>query len=71
MALVNQPGPEGMGSKLRTAYCDIMLDSLFKLLNGFWIEVSLNLRIASGWQPPVSWSTQSYWQPARSAQSLA
>ena len=48
MALVDQPRSKGVGSKLRTTDEDIMLGSLFQLLNCFWSEVSLNLRLASG-----------------------
>src|SRR5512143_2838919 len=45
LALVNQPRSKGVGSKLRTTDEDIMLGNLFQLLNCFWIEVSLNLRL--------------------------
>ena len=53
MTLVDQPRPKGVGSQLRTTNVDILLDSLFQLSNGFWIEVSLDLRFASGYNSNV------------------
>src|SRR6266498_4327193 len=49
MTLVDQPCSKGVGSKLRTTYEDILFDCFFQLSNGFRIEVSLNLCLASGY----------------------
>ena len=48
MTLVDQPCSEGIVSKLRTTYQDILFDSLFQLANGFRIEVSLDLCLGVG-----------------------
>jgi hypothetical protein len=49
VTLVDQPCSKGVGSKLGTTNEDIMFDSLFQLSNDCRIEVSLHLRLASGY----------------------
>src|SRR5215204_531837 len=48
MALVDQPGPEGVGGEFRTPDQDVMFACRFQLMNGFRIERLLKLRFASG-----------------------
>src|SRR6266498_3971255 len=49
VTLIDQPCSKGVGSQLGTTNEDILFDSLFQLSNDGRIEVSLHVRLASGY----------------------